>query len=678
MYLQDVNSRTEASIQGPVALTSGPALIDPPDPSRSPAPPPPRQTFPVVNLRGVDLHAVTEKQVVTHILDEIDFGRGGTVVTPNLDHLRRCLDDLSFGALVAEADLVVADGMPLVWAARVQGTPLPQRVAGSDLIWSLSAGAAKRGKSVFMLGGDFGTADAAAKTLVEKYPELKVAGAYWPPPGFDKSDAEIVKIVEALTATQPDIVYVALGSPKQELLIERIRGEMPRAWWLGVGISFSFVCGNVKRAPRFMQKIGLEWVHRFGQEPKRLFKRYFVSGLPFAASLMLHASWHRLTSKIRRTTNSSRYAKMLRRGGSGKSNGNGNGHRNGNGNGHANGNGNGHASVTIEAPRVSTLDPLTGEAQPALYVPDPTIAPRNEHSPTTRALSRLRALVLLGGSVRATELSTSVGRSILDLPVDEGGSILNHWMMHAAELAHYAALESLPVRVMVNRNSPEPISVSARYQGMYKVERDQSEFRGTGGVLKDLTGEYGDDDLVLVANAAQILIDPLSVIAAALDHKRGDISLISHVDGTPSGVMLLRCKTLQEIAPSGFVDMKEQALPLIAQKFDVRVMQCRRPSGLPIRSLRDYIAALKHYHRRRAGKPSSTDPLGEDFSPAFAIVEDGAIVAPRAHVHDSIVLKGGVVESDAAVVRCVVCPGGVVKQKTTAVDRFLCAMPRIR
>jgi hypothetical protein len=213
---------------------------------------------------------------------------------------------------------------------------------------------------------------------------------------------------------------------------------------------------------------------------------------------------------------------------------------------------------------------------------------------------------------------------------------------------------------------------------MYKVERDQSEFRGTGGVLKDLAGQYDDNDLVLVANAAQLLIDPLSVIAAALDHKRGDIALISHQDGTPSGVMLVRCKTLREIAPTGFVDMKEQALPLIAQKYDVKVMHCRRPSGLPIRGLSDYIGALKHYHRRRTGKPAMTDPLGEDFAPAFAIVEDGAIVAPRAHVHDSIVLKGGVVEAEAALVRCVVCPGGVVKQKTSEVDRFICAVPRTR
>src|SRR6185436_4056517 len=107
------------------------------------------------------------------------------------------------------------------------------------------------------------------------------------------------------------------------------------------------------------------------------------------------------------------------------------GNGNGNGNGHDNDNGNGH-----DALRVSTLDPQTGEAQP-IHIPELSLPPRNEQSQTTKALSQLRAVVLLGGSVRATELSASVGRSILDLPVDEGGSILNHWLMHAAEFAHY-------------------------------------------------------------------------------------------------------------------------------------------------------------------------------------------------------------------------------------------------
>src|SRR5439155_13373333 len=129
-----------------------------------------------------------------HILSELDAGRGGMVVTPNLDHLRRYTRDLSFGALIAEADLVVPDGMPLIWASRLQGTPLPQRVAGSDLISSLSAAAATRKRSIYLLGGSPGTADAAAKVLQAANPDLKIAGTLCPQIGFDGDDAEVDKI----------------------------------------------------------------------------------------------------------------------------------------------------------------------------------------------------------------------------------------------------------------------------------------------------------------------------------------------------------------------------------------------------------------------------------------------------------------------------------------------------
>jgi N-acetylglucosaminyldiphosphoundecaprenol N-acetyl-beta-D-mannosaminyltransferase len=604
-----------------------------------------RPPLPVIRLHGVELHAIDEAAAINHILNELDAGFGGFVVTPNLDHLRRCGDDVSFGALVAEADLVLADGMPLVWASRLQGTPLPARVAGSDMIWSLSAAAASRGRSVFMLGGVPGTADAAAKSLKEKHPDLNVAGTHCPPIGFENDDAEIAQIVSKLQAAAPDIVYVALGSPKQEVLIDRIRRTLPRTWWLGVGISFSFVCGDVRRAPRWMQKIGLEWVHRLWQEPRRLFKRYILVGLPFAASLMGGAAIKGIGRKFRKIAPGSAVRRSVRYH---VSNGNGNGH------------------LSSDTPRAVVEAPIAVVETPPVTIPRVT-----EGGAAAKALARLRSVVLLGGSLRQTELSTSIGRAILDLPVDESGSILNHWLSHAAELAQYAGLDSLPVQVLVSRNTPEPVSAAPRYAGSYRVMRDQSEYRGTGGVLRDLASDYEDQDLVLVANAAQLLLDPLSVIAAALDHKRGDVSLISHQDGTPSGVMLVRCKTLRVIPASGFVDMKEQALPLIAQQFDVKVMQCRRPSGLPIRSLGDYIGALRHYHRRRIGKPASIDPLAEDWQPAFAIVEDGAIVAPRAHVHDAVVLKGGVVESGASVVRCLVCPGGVVKQKAAVVDTFV-------
>ena len=142
------------------------------------------------------------------------------------------------------------------------------------------------------------------------------------------------------------------------------------------------------------------------------------------------------------------------------------------------------------------------------------------------------------------------------------------------------------------------------------------------GKVRDV---YADgDDLILVANAQQVLLEPLHGIATALDRSAGDITLISHNDGTPSGMMLITCKTLRLIPQTGFVDMKEQALPLIASRFDVRVMRRRRPTGLPIRSLADYVHALRYHHRRQSGKVGLIDPLAEDWSPTFSIVENGA------------------------------------------------------
>jgi N-acetylglucosaminyldiphosphoundecaprenol N-acetyl-beta-D-mannosaminyltransferase len=112
--------------------------------------------------------------------------------------------------------------------------------------------------------------------------------------GFEDDSHEMSRIAERLTTARPDIVYVALGSPKQERLIDQMRYLLPGAWWIGVGISFSFLCGEVKRAPRWMQRLGLEWVHRLAQEPRRLGRRYLLEGLPFASSLLVSAAWNRI------------------------------------------------------------------------------------------------------------------------------------------------------------------------------------------------------------------------------------------------------------------------------------------------------------------------------------------------------------------------------------------------
>jgi N-acetylglucosaminyldiphosphoundecaprenol N-acetyl-beta-D-mannosaminyltransferase len=250
-----------------------------------------------ITLRGIRLHALTESRCVEHLMDELDAGRGGWVVTPNLDHMRRAGSDSEFRGMLDEADVVVADGMPLIWASCLQGTPLPQRVAGSSLVWSLASAAADRGRSLYLLGGDPGAADNAARVLKSRYPDLRIAGSDCPEMGFDKDPERIEEVLKKVLAAGPDIVYVALGSPKQERLIRQVRARLPHVWWLGVGISLSFIAGDVRRAPRWIQKLGLEWLHRLVQEPGRLAKRYLVHGLPFAARLLTGAALSRLKRK---------------------------------------------------------------------------------------------------------------------------------------------------------------------------------------------------------------------------------------------------------------------------------------------------------------------------------------------------------------------------------------------
>lgn len=252
----------------------------------SAAPPAP----PTVDLCGVPIHAMTLEGAAEHIMASLRAGRGGWVVTPNLDILRRLLRDASFAALCGRATLRLADGMPLVWASRLQRTPLPERVAGSDLIWRLTERAAAEGRSVFFLGGNPGAADGAARELGRRYPGLRVAGVECPPLGFEACASYMAGLRSRLTAARPDIVYVALGSPKQERVIGALCADLPRAWFLGIGISFSFVTGEVRRAPRLLRRLGLEWTHRLVQEPRRLARRYLVDGFPFAAVLMARAA----------------------------------------------------------------------------------------------------------------------------------------------------------------------------------------------------------------------------------------------------------------------------------------------------------------------------------------------------------------------------------------------------
>lgn len=243
-----------------------------------------------VRLLNTSICPITQEQSAAIVLDSLRRRQGGWIVTLNLDHVRRCSNDPRYAGAVLDADLRLGDGMPLVWASRLQRTPLPERVAGSDLIYSLSRALAEEGRSVFLLGGEPGTAEAAARVLGSLYPGLVVAETYCPPVGFERQPEEMEAIRSALVSSRPDLVFVALGSPKQEYLIQSLRSQLPETWWIGVGISFSFVCGQVRRAPKWVQRCGLEWVHRLIQEPRRLAKRYLLYGIPFAVRLLAHSA----------------------------------------------------------------------------------------------------------------------------------------------------------------------------------------------------------------------------------------------------------------------------------------------------------------------------------------------------------------------------------------------------
>lgn len=254
-----------------------------------------------VRIGGEWFDAVTEEAVADRVLDGLDHGEGGRIVTPNVDILRLANGRGRLGAEVrgflADATLVVADGMPLVWASRLAGTPLPERVTGAGLIWTLSAALGRARRSVFVLGGKPAPgcdgAQRAAAALAASCPGLKIAGHYAPPYGFDRDPDAYGCVLAEVIEAKPDFVFAGLGFLKQERVISDLRTELPQAWFLGCGAAVGFAAGQSRRAPYWMQRSGLEWAHRLAQEPGRLAGRYLAHDAPFAMRLLARAAAQR-------------------------------------------------------------------------------------------------------------------------------------------------------------------------------------------------------------------------------------------------------------------------------------------------------------------------------------------------------------------------------------------------
>jgi len=257
----------------------------------------PRFSLNTIDVEGFPFLDLNEQQFVELVVNERKQGRGGWAITPNCDILRQAHTDSKLRALFHSADAIVADGMPIIWASRIQGTPLRGgRVCGSDLIYSIPAQCAAAGLSIYLLGGVDGSGERTAEILKDKNPSLKIVGTYSPPFGFEKHPEEYERMRALITEAKPDVIFVALSVPKSERLIQEIRASAPDAWWIGVGASFDFVSGTLERAPGLMQRLGLEWLYRMKQDPKRLVRRYLRDDLPYAALMFFNAIRRRFVS----------------------------------------------------------------------------------------------------------------------------------------------------------------------------------------------------------------------------------------------------------------------------------------------------------------------------------------------------------------------------------------------
>ncbi len=241
-------------------------------------------------VAGLSLARLDADAVVSHVFDSLARRIGGWLVTANIDFAQRSQSDPECAALYAEADLMVADGAPLVWASHLAGVPVPERVAGSDLVWLLAERAAAEGRSLYLLGGEGDAGQRAAETLKERYLELRIAGVSSPWLSSPPSAEELAPVIEDVVRCKPDVVYAAMGSPKQEYVIRALSQALPETWFMGCGISLSFIAGDVPRAPAWMQRTGLEWLHRLVQEPGRLARRYLLQNLPFTLRLLYGAA----------------------------------------------------------------------------------------------------------------------------------------------------------------------------------------------------------------------------------------------------------------------------------------------------------------------------------------------------------------------------------------------------
>lgn len=233
-------------------------------------------------LFGIKIDSVCMEQAVDRVQGWVEAsdvpveGECKYVVTPNVDHTVLLSENELLQAAYSDASLILADGHPIVWASRLLRKPLPERVPGSELVPKIFERYNNNQKPlrVFLLGAAEGVGARAAERMKQQWPHVETVGVYSPPMGFEKDPVETDIILDRIAESKPDVVVIGLGAPKQEIWMHANRDRMVAKSAFCVGATIDFLAGEKKRAPVWMQKFGIEWLHRMLSEPKRLVKRY--------------------------------------------------------------------------------------------------------------------------------------------------------------------------------------------------------------------------------------------------------------------------------------------------------------------------------------------------------------------------------------------------------------------
>lgn len=226
---------------------------------------------------------VTEAEAIDYIENCIEQKKVGHVITPNVDQIVRIESNSYFAKICNNAELLLADGHPLLWIAKWYKNPIKEKICGSDLVPHLCARAADKGYSVFLLGAAPGVAKKAAVKLKAQYSGLIIAGTYSPPLGFENNPNEIEKINSILKESNADLLFVGMGVPKQDIFIYENMNKYKIPMSFSIGATIDFIAGEQKRAPKWMSKIGIEWLYRLLADPKRMFKRYIIDDMKIFA-----------------------------------------------------------------------------------------------------------------------------------------------------------------------------------------------------------------------------------------------------------------------------------------------------------------------------------------------------------------------------------------------------------